>query len=122
MRLQPRDDFCQGNTFVNNVIYYARPEAQVIYSWRNQPTVFTECDRNLYYCTAADITTLENVFPAGSLDQWREAGHDRNSVIADPLFMDAAKDDYRLRPESPAWKLGFQRIPVEKIGPQGMDK
>ncbi len=121
MRLQPRDDFCQGNTFINNVIAYSRPEAQVIFSWRNQPTVFKECDRNLYYCTDADIATLDKVFPAGSLEQWRAAGHDRNSVIADPLFVDPAKDDYRLKPESPAWKLGFQRIPVEKIGPRGME-
>jgi hypothetical protein len=34
--------------------------------------------------------------------------------------VDPAQDDYRLKPESPAWKLGFQKIPVEKIGPQGM--
>ena len=37
--------------------------------------------------------------------------------MADPLFVDSDHDDYRLRPESPAWKLGFQPIPVEKIGP-----
>jgi hypothetical protein len=32
------------------------------------------------------------------------------------LFVDAAKDDYRLQPESPALKLGFEPIPVERIG------
>jgi hypothetical protein len=37
-------------------------------------------------------------------------------VIDDPLFVDPANDDYRLREDSPAWKLGFQRIPVEQIG------
>jgi hypothetical protein len=48
---------------------------------------------------------------------WQSLGMDRHSVIADPLFEDAAKGDYRLKPGSPAFKLGFQPIPVEKIGP-----
>jgi hypothetical protein len=33
------------------------------------------------------------------------------------LFVNAAADDYRLQPSSPAFTLGFQPIPVEKIGP-----
>ena len=49
---------------------------------------------------------------------WQTTGQDRGSLVADPLFVDPDRDDYRLRPESPAWKLGFQRIPVERIGPQ----
>lgn len=49
-------------------------------------------------------------------EAWQALGMDRNSVIADPLFMDAARDDYRLRPESPAFTLGFTPIPTEKIG------
>jgi hypothetical protein len=47
---------------------------------------------------------------------WQDLGLDRNSTVADPLFVDAVKDDYRLRPESPALKLGFEPIPVERIG------
>jgi len=27
------------------------------------------------------------------------------------------KDDWRIRPDSPAFKIGFQPIPVDKIGP-----
>ena len=48
---------------------------------------------------------------------WQALGMDRHSLIADPLFVDAKKDDYRLQPNSPALKLGFKPIPVDKIGP-----
>jgi hypothetical protein len=43
--------------------------------------------------------------------------HD-NLAGEDPLFVDESKMDFRPRPESPAWKLGFKPIPVEKIGLQ----
>ena len=34
----------------------------------------------------------------------------------DPGFEDVKKGDFRLKKNSPAWKLGFQPIPFEKIG------
>jgi hypothetical protein len=55
-----------------------------------------------------------------SLDEWQSlqaCGFDRNSLVADPLFAAPEKDDWRLKPDSPAFKLGFQPIPVDKIGP-----
>ena len=54
------------------------------------------------------------------LDEWQSLqamGFDRHSLVADPFFVAPEKDDWRLRPDSPAFKLGFQPIPVEKIGP-----
>ena len=39
-----------------------------------------------------------------------------NLVDVDPRFVDAASLDFRLRQDSPAWKLGFQPIPLDKIG------
>jgi hypothetical protein len=48
---------------------------------------------------------------------WRARGMDLHSVMADPLFVDPAHDDYRLRPGSPALKLGFRPIPLDRIGP-----
>lgn len=47
---------------------------------------------------------------------WQAEGQDRDSVVADPRFVDPAHDDYRLKPDSPAFQLGFEPIPVEKIG------
>lgn len=40
----------------------------------------------------------------------------RDNFIGDPLFVDAANRDFRLRDNSPAWKIGFKPIPFEKIG------
>jgi hypothetical protein len=42
---------------------------------------------------------------------------DSHSLAADPRFEDVAKRDFRLKPDSPALKLGFKPIPVERIGP-----
>jgi len=39
-----------------------------------------------------------------------------NLVDTDPHFVDPARRDFRLRPDSPAFKLGFQQIPTDKIG------
>jgi hypothetical protein len=53
------------------------------------------------------------------LNEWnsRQAeGWDKLSLIADPMFVDWKNDDFRLKPESPAFKLGFEAIPVENIG------
>jgi hypothetical protein len=41
-----------------------------------------------------------------------------NLVAKDPGFVAPDKLDFRLRPDSPAWALGFKAIPVEKIGLQ----
>jgi len=41
-----------------------------------------------------------------------------NLTDADPLFIDAAKGDFRLKADSPAFKLGFEPIPFDKIGPR----
>jgi len=39
-----------------------------------------------------------------------------NLIDEDPHFVDAAKLNFQLKDDSPAYKLGFKRIPIEKIG------
>lgn len=60
---------------------------------------------------------LEEVEPATEWEAWQLAGADAHSVVADPLFVDPEHGDFTLRPESPAWKLGFEPIPFGDIGP-----
>ncbi|MBN2476630.1 MAG: right-handed parallel beta-helix repeat-containing protein [Pirellulales bacterium] len=110
-----------GNRIRRNIIYYSAPEA-CLYKYRSTATRFLgdfQCDENLVWHQGAPLLIggLKDVPEEKQWDTWREMGFDRNSVVADPLFVDPANDDYRLRPDSPALKLGFQPIPVEKIGP-----
>ncbi|MEI6872882.1 MAG: hypothetical protein WCL08_11420, partial [Verrucomicrobiota bacterium] len=59
---------------------------------------------------------LHQATPKKEWDAWLENGVDQHSLVADPLWDDPAR--FTLRNDSPAWALGFQRIPVEQIGPQ----
>ncbi|MBN1418738.1 MAG: right-handed parallel beta-helix repeat-containing protein [Planctomycetes bacterium] len=72
-------------------------------------------DRNVYW----DASGEEIDFAGLSLEEWRAKGFDRNSIIADPLFVDAKAFDFRLRPESPALRLGFAPIDASEIGLRG---
>ncbi len=48
---------------------------------------------------------------------WQAQGWDKNSIVADPMFENPAKDDFRLKPESPAIKqLGFKPLPIDEMG------
>ena len=64
-----------------------------------------------------DDVTLREAVPLDDWESWKAAGNDTHSIIADPLFVNAAQADYRLKPNSSAFQLGFKPIPVEKIGP-----
>jgi parallel beta-helix repeat protein len=64
-----------------------------------------------------DDVRLDEVEQLDGWAAWRKLGFDARSVAADPLFVNRDGDDFRLRPDSPALKLGFQPIPVDKIGP-----
>ena len=45
-----------------------------------------------------------------------------NLLDADPHFVDAAQQNFQLEDDSPAFDIGFQRIPVERIGLQGDER
>ncbi|MCX7009062.1 MAG: PDZ domain-containing protein, partial [Kiritimatiellaeota bacterium] len=69
-----------------------------------------EIDFNLVHQTGAAAQ------PAALLQQ--SSGRDAHSLIADALFVDSAKGDYRVKDGSPALKLGFQNFPMDQFGVQ----
>jgi hypothetical protein len=64
-----------------------------------------------------DDVSLQEVEKLDEWAAWQALGFDQHSLVADPLFVDPDHDDYRLKPDSPAFALGFHPIPVERIGP-----
>jgi hypothetical protein len=49
-------------------------------------------------------------------EQWVAGGNDAHSKVADPLFVDPAKEDYRVKDGSPALALGFKNFPMDSFG------
>lgn len=72
-------------------------------------------DRNVYWGPVGE----ELRFHRRDLAAWQALGLDAHSVVADPGFVDVAARDFRLRPDSPALKLGFQPIDLSTVGPYG---
>jgi hypothetical protein len=56
------------------------------------------------------------------LTEWRARGLDARTITADPRFVDLEHDDYTLRPDSPAFKVGFVPLDLLQVGLRGREK
>ncbi|OGV67411.1 MAG: hypothetical protein A3K19_23520 [Lentisphaerae bacterium RIFOXYB12_FULL_65_16] len=73
-------------------------------------------DGNLYW----DATGAARKWAGKDFDAWRaETGREAHSLFADPGFADPAKGDFTLKPDSPAFKLGFEPLDVTRVGLYG---
>ena len=105
------------NFFRRNIVWYDSAKAP-LYRLGNVNLEYNSFDENVVCNAGGPVTMgLKGAEPADQWAAWQKLGQDKASVIADPLFVDARHDDYRLKPESPALKLGFRQIPVSRIGP-----
>lgn len=71
-----------------------------------------DTDNNIYFCAANPELGTQ------MLEQQQQAGVDSHSLAVDPLFVDPANGDFRLRPNSPALKLGIVPLDLSKVGLQ----
>ncbi len=108
----------QGNTtgtvFRRNIVYYTNPDAVVMATGSVSPEMMT-ADHNLYFLAGGGELKARGAGMA-TFEDWRKLGFDEDSPVADPLFVDPAADNYALKPQSPAFGLGFQAIDTTKIG------
>lgn len=110
--------FMSYNVFARNIVYYHTGALHKVNRWHDE--ILAICENNLYWRASDDpARPQDHITPKGSLEAWRAAGYDRTSIVADPMFVDPARDDYRLHPYSPAFWLGFEPIDVSRIGARG---
>jgi len=69
-------------------------------------------DHNLYWNASGKPVRFGKM----TLKEWQEKGQDVHSLIADPLFVDPEKGDFRLKSGSPALKVGFRPFDMSKMG------
>jgi len=81
---------------------------------RKQPWV-QKMDYNCYF-SKADAFMGKGGKAGTDLQTWRKQGYDQHSLFADPMFVSPDKLDFRVRPESPALKLGFKNFPMDQFG------
>ncbi len=105
-----REEDHNSFTFERNLVYW-KPEdgALLAENWSNNRYVM---DHNLYW----DGGTHPVLFGNETLEQWQARGHDQHSIVADPLFVDPEKGDFRLKPGSPALKIGFVPFDLSGVG------
>ncbi|MHB8969382.1 MAG: right-handed parallel beta-helix repeat-containing protein [Pirellulaceae bacterium] len=110
------------STFRRNIIYLTQGELLVRLGehWLEERLAagepLGEWNKNLYWQTQ-DPDNLR--FYRRDFAAWQELGLDRESLIADPLFVDPAHRDFQLRTESPAIGLGFQPLNIQEVGLYG---
>jgi hypothetical protein len=111
----------RANRFCRNVFSTSRRDAFLYWFHAWTEATFERCDQNMIHAPAAEDFRIQwEAHPQGlersTYAEWQAMGFDRESVVADPLFVDPSREDWRLRPGSPATALGFVPIPFERIG------
>jgi len=101
-------------SFSNNIVLFDQG-VLLGSTWKNERFAM---DGNVYWDTRATATPESMRFAKASLEAWRARGHDQHSILTDPLFVAPQNDDFRLKRDSPALKLGFHPIDVRGVGPR----
>lgn len=109
-----------NHVFKNNIIVGS--VAYSLYSINNLSTDIKSkvtIDNNLLYNGGKDPQICQwlnrGSFPF-TWSQWKAAGLDTNSVVADPMFTNPTAGDYTVKDGSPALTLGFQNFPMTGFG------
>ena len=109
--MRTREEAHLSFIFTNNIVYFDSG-ALLGSNWKNDNF---RMDNNIYFDARAE--KREDIkFAGATFQQWQARGHSRNSLLVDPLFEDASKQNFTLKPDSPALKRGFNPIDLRHVG------
>jgi len=117
----PRDRHHENIRLLRNIICYAKADS-ALFRISGERSTPVESDYNVFFCAESDIAKapiIQGLQGVSTFEEWQESGFDKHSIIANPLFVDSDSDDYSLKPDSPAFKLGFKPIDISKVGLRG---
>jgi hypothetical protein len=99
-------------TFERNIVYWDGGKFATAGSVNDDNVCFRN---NLYWDASGQPVDFQGL----TLEQRQERGWDMGSVVADPKFVDPKNFDFRLQPDSPAFKVGFVPFDYTKAGVYG---
>lgn len=97
-----------GEIFSQNIVLW---ENGPLFKENDWPSYSTFWDYNLYWNPNASVT-----FMGLTLEEWNGLGLDLHSAVADPCFADPENGDFTLKPDSPAFRIGFEPFSLEDAG------
>jgi hypothetical protein len=97
-------------SFETNIVYF---DSGALLSGDWSGTNF-QMDWNVYFDARPDAKRM--TFANSGLEKWRQQSNDRNTLLANPLFVAPKENDFRLQPNSPALKVGFEPIDLSRVG------
>jgi len=113
-------------TFERNLVYWNNSSPLLKGKWKEGRQLSRS---NLYWNSTGNSVVFQDkpladwqrtpVPPppmATAIPYWAVSGRELGSIIADPLFVDPASNDFHLQPNSPALKIGFQPFDYTKAG------
>lgn len=118
--LNPRAQIERGGiggfelTCRRNLFYYTEGKAVGDYGRDRTGRDVCAFDRNLYWNASGQPV----LFGPMTFVEWQATGQDKASRVADPMFQNPAKHDFRLRPGSPAAEVGFEPWDFSTVGPR----
>ena len=99
--------------FEHNIVYWDNDSPLLGGNWQGDTSF--RSDYNLFFHAGSPEWKVQG---NKTLAAWQEEGRDRHSLVADPGFVDAAHDNFTLKPDSPALKVGFKPFDVSTAGRQ----